>query len=48
MTIFVWTKALVGIHGVDVVINLVDQVHGLRERLRLLMEVVKQQDADIQ
>lgn len=34
--------------GVDVVIDLVDQVHGLRERLRLLMEAVRQQDEDVQ
>jgi chaperone modulatory protein CbpM len=34
--------------GVDVVIDLVDQVHGLRERLRLLTEAVRKQDEDVQ
>ncbi len=34
--------------GVDVAIDLVDQVHGLRERLRSLMDAIRQQDEDVQ
>jgi chaperone modulatory protein CbpM len=34
--------------GVDVVIDLVDQVHSLRERMRILMDAIREQDADVQ
>ncbi|PZM12116.1 chaperone modulator CbpM [Rhizobium tubonense] len=34
--------------GVDVVMDLVDQVHGLRGTLRDLMEAVRVQDHDVQ
>ena len=34
--------------GVDVVIDLVDQVNTLRERMALMMEAIRQQDADVQ
>ena len=34
--------------GVDVVMDLVDQVHGLRGTLRELMEAVRVQDNDVQ
>jgi len=34
--------------GVDVVIELVDQVHSLRERMRLLMDAIGKQDPAVQ
>jgi chaperone modulatory protein CbpM len=34
--------------GVDVVIDLVDQVNSLRERMRLLMNAIREQDAEVQ
>ena len=34
--------------GVDVVIDLVDQVNSLRERMRLLVNAIREQDAEVQ
>lgn len=34
--------------GVDVVIDLVDQVNSLRDRMRILLDAIKEQDVDVQ
>jgi chaperone modulatory protein CbpM len=34
--------------GVDVVFDLVDQLHTLREQMRLVMDAVRQQDVEVQ
>jgi len=34
--------------GVDVVVDLVDQLHTLRDQMRLVMDAVRQQDVEVQ
>lgn len=34
--------------GVDVVVDLVDQLHTLREQMRLVMDAIRQQDVTVQ
>ena len=37
-----------GLDGVDVAMQLLDQIHGLRGRLGLLMQAIRRQDEEIQ
>ncbi|MDR6758386.1 chaperone modulatory protein CbpM [Mycoplana sp. BE70] len=38
----------VNVDGVDVAMRLLDQIHGLRGRLTVLMEAIRTQDQDVQ